>query len=172
MVRKKRKGGMANMNIGDVLGTVLSAGTGGVFGLLGSVVGAWAKYKQEKQRQAWEVKKWEHETRLLELQMQAKAQETEQELAIVSQAGSWEGLSRSIESETAIIFAPTSYKNRAATDPAFPNPWIAHFTPLGDILRCFKVSNKTNDAPRPVAILRPKEPPIFNGFPVTIPGTL
>ncbi len=81
--------------LGDLLGGVASVASGGIFGLLGSIVGVGAKWLQERQRQAWEEKKWGHETRMLELQMQARAAETEQELAIVSQQGAWDGLGAS-----------------------------------------------------------------------------
>lgn len=88
--------------LSNLLGIGASVASGGLFGLLGSVVGVAAKWFQEKQRQAWEAKKWEHEDKLLELQMKAKAQETEQELAIVSQTGAWEGLTTSIRADTAV----------------------------------------------------------------------
>lgn len=45
---------------------------------------------------------WDHETKLLKLQMKARAAETEQELAIVSQRGAWDGLGTSIEHDAAI----------------------------------------------------------------------
>ena len=88
--------------LGDLLGGVASVASGGLFGLLGSVVGVGAKWLQEKQRQAWGEKKWGQETRMLELQMQARAAETEQELAIVSQEGAWNGLAASQRADTAL----------------------------------------------------------------------
>ena len=60
------------------------------------------KYFQEKQRQNWVKEKWLHETKLLELQMQAKVVETEQELAIVSQEGAWVGLKESLRGDQSI----------------------------------------------------------------------
>jgi len=85
------------MDIGSIISGALTVGSGGIFGLFGSAIGVVAKYFQEKQRQNWEVQKWGHETKMLELNMKAKAQETEQELAIVAQEGSWKGLEASIE---------------------------------------------------------------------------
>ena len=85
--------------LGSLLGNVAS---GGLFGLLGSVIGVVAKYIQEKQRQAWEREKWQHELRLLELQMKAKSAETEQELSVVSSAGAWDGLRASYEAPIAV----------------------------------------------------------------------
>lgn len=81
--------------LSDLLSTGASVASGGIFGLLGSAVGAWTKAKMEDKRQAWEQKKWAYEADMLKLQMQARTEETEHELAIVSQAGSWKGLEAS-----------------------------------------------------------------------------
>ena len=84
--------------LGELIGTGASvASGGGLFGLLGSVVGAFAKYKQEQQRQAWEEKQQQYELQLLDMQMKQRAQETEHELAIVAQEGSWAGMKSSQE---------------------------------------------------------------------------
>ena len=71
--------------LGELIGTGASVASGGLFGLLGSVVGVFAKYKQEQQRQAWEEKQQKYELELLNMQMKQRAQETEHELAIVAQ---------------------------------------------------------------------------------------
>lgn len=84
------------------LGSALSVASGGIFGVLGSIVGAFAKYYQTKQEREWQKEKWKHEKDLLELQMRAKAAETEHELAIVSQTGSWAGLAESHRSDQAV----------------------------------------------------------------------
>jgi len=81
--------------LGELLGTGASVASGGLFGLLGSVVSVFAKYKQEKQRQEWELKQQAYELELLNMQMKQRAQETEHELAIVAQEGSWQGMSSS-----------------------------------------------------------------------------
>tara|TARA_R110000850_G_scaffold93465_7_gene197723 strand:- start:5004 stop:5522 length:519 start_codon:yes stop_codon:yes gene_type:complete len=83
--------------LGDLLGTGASVASGGLFGLLGSVVGVFAKTYQEKQRQEWETKQQAYELQLLDMQMKQRAQETEHELAIVAQEGSWQGMSSSQE---------------------------------------------------------------------------
>jgi hypothetical protein len=88
--------------LNELLGVGVSAASGGVFGLLASVVGVFAKSKQEKQRQSWEEKKWEYEVKLLEMQAKAANEETERELAVSSQEGSYNGLQMSINSDTAI----------------------------------------------------------------------
>ncbi|MFI2810155.1 hypothetical protein [Microbulbifer sp. JSM ZJ756] len=81
--------------LSGVIGVGASAASGGLFGFLGSVVGQVSKHWQEKQRQQWEMKKWAHEEELLRLNMEAKSQETEAELAITAQEGSWSGLNAS-----------------------------------------------------------------------------
>ena len=71
--------------IGDLLGTLGNAASGGLFGLVGSLIGVGAKFVQERQRQSWEMQKWAHEESLLRLEMERGAQETEQELLITSE---------------------------------------------------------------------------------------
>lgn len=87
--------------LGDILGAGANIASGGLLGLIGSVIGVGAKWLQEKQRQAW--KKTEHQMEMdtLRLQMEMRAAETEQELAIVSQQGAWDGLGRSLHAEAA-----------------------------------------------------------------------
>lgn len=84
------------------IGAAFSVASGGIFGVLGSLVGAVSKYYQTKQEREWQKEKWKHEKDLLALQMQAKSAETEQELAIVAQTGSWTGLSESHKSDQSI----------------------------------------------------------------------
>lgn len=78
----------------DLLGVGASAGAGagGLFGFFGALAGQVSKYLQEKQRQEWERAKWDREERMLHLQMQARAAETEQEILIANSEGSWRGL--------------------------------------------------------------------------------
>lgn len=104
--------------LGDLLGGAASIASGGLFGLLGSLVGVGAKWLQERQRQAWERQrqawerqKWDHETRMLELQMQARAAETEQELAIVSQQGAWDGLGASQRADAGLTGSVHTWVN-------------------------------------------------------------
>ena len=108
------------MEWADLIAGAVSVGSGGLFGLLGSAVGVVAKYFQEKQRQTWEREKWSHETELLRLNMEARAQETEQELAIVSQEGSWGGLSESIRAEKSVKNVHTWVNDITGTVPAVP----------------------------------------------------
>lgn len=86
----------------DLIQNGLAVAGGGLTGILGAVLGVGTKWLQERQRQKWEKEKWTHEERLLEMQMQAGAAETEQELAIATANGSWAGLEASVNADAAI----------------------------------------------------------------------
>lgn len=83
--------------ISTVLGTGAAAASGGVFGLFGSIIGAWTKMKKAKQEHEFQRDKWAYETDLLKLQMQAKQEENEQAIALASSKGSWASLEASVE---------------------------------------------------------------------------
>lgn len=78
------------------------AATGGLFGIVGTALGRFASYFERKQAFLQEQRRWAHEYKLHELNMQARAQETEMELALAAQAGSWAGLEASIQADAAI----------------------------------------------------------------------
>ncbi len=78
------------------------AAAGGLFGIAGTALGRVAAYFERKQTFKQEQHRWVHEYKLHELNMQAKAQETEMELALAAQAGSWAGLEASIQADAAI----------------------------------------------------------------------
>ena len=80
----------------------LDAAAGGVFGLIGTALGRVAGFFERRQQFAQEQARWSHELSLHELNMRARAQETEQELALAAQAGSWAGLEASILAEASI----------------------------------------------------------------------
>jgi hypothetical protein len=85
------------------LGSLVDSGlTGGLFGLLGNVAGKVIGIFESKQQFAQKKEEWGHEERLLDMQMKAKAAETEQELAVTAASGSWGGLAESLKAETAI----------------------------------------------------------------------
>ncbi len=79
-----------------------SALGGGLFGLLGNVAAKVIGLFESRQTFAQKKEEWSHEERLLDLQMKARAAETEQELAVTAASGSWSGLAESLKSETAI----------------------------------------------------------------------
>ena len=80
----------------------LDAAAGGLFGLVGTALGRVAGFFERKQSFNQEQARWSHELKLHELTMQSNAQETEAELALVAQAGSWKGLEASILADSAI----------------------------------------------------------------------
>ncbi len=85
------------------IGSVFDAGlTGGLFGLLGNVASKVLGLFEAKQVFAQKKEEWSHEERLLDMQMKAKAAETEQELAVTAASGSWSGLGESLKAETSI----------------------------------------------------------------------
>jgi len=79
----------------DLIGLGANVASGGIFGLLGSLIGVGAKWLQAKQAAKAKASEWQHEIKLLELQMEAGDRETENELAISRSEGSWKGLSDS-----------------------------------------------------------------------------
>lgn len=93
---------MAEIMAADVLSLGLDAAAGGVFGLVGTIFGRVAGYFERKLAFTRETARWSHELELHKLQMQARVQEAEIELAIAAQHGSWQGLQASIEAEAKI----------------------------------------------------------------------
>lgn len=69
----------------NLLGFGASVGSGGLFGLLGSIVGVAAKYLQKRQELKEHNLDRQHELELIRLQMKSRNQETENELEIVKQ---------------------------------------------------------------------------------------
>jgi hypothetical protein len=86
----------------DIASLFDSGLTGGLFGLLGNVAGKVIGIFESKQQFAQKKEEWGHEERLLDMQMKAKAAETEQELAVTAASGSWTGLTESLKAETTI----------------------------------------------------------------------
>ena len=85
----------------ELLGAGASVASGGIFGLIGSGIGVWAKMKQAKADRSWKEKEWAYEERLLDKQIQIGDAETENEIAIASAKGSWSGLNASIQADAA-----------------------------------------------------------------------
>jgi len=86
----------------DALTLGLDAAAGGLFGILGTAFGRVAGYFERNQIHKQEQARWGHEYKLHELNMQARHQETELEIALAAQQGSWKGLEASIRAEAAI----------------------------------------------------------------------
>ncbi|MEE9347788.1 MAG: hypothetical protein V3U82_06305 [Robiginitomaculum sp.] len=86
----------------QLLGLGLDAAAGGVFGIIGTAMGRFAGYFERRQSFEQEQKRWLHERALHALNMQARAQESEIELAITAQQGSWAGLEASLKADAAL----------------------------------------------------------------------
>jgi uncharacterized membrane protein YraQ (UPF0718 family) len=85
--------------LSTIIGTGAAAAGGGIFGLVGSLAGAWTKMRQAKQEHEFIKDKWAYETELQKLNMQAKAEENEQAIALSSSQGSWASLQASVATE-------------------------------------------------------------------------
>ncbi len=92
-------------NMAGILSFGVDAAAGGLFGIFGTALGRVAGYFERKQTFHQEEKRWGHELKLHELQMKAKKQETELELAIEAQKGSWKGLEASLAADANIGIA-------------------------------------------------------------------
>jgi len=86
----------------SIFGLGLDAAAGGVFGIVGTALGRVAGFFERKQTFKHERERWQHEYKLHELQMMADVQETEMEIALTAQRGSWQGLEASIKADAAI----------------------------------------------------------------------
>ena len=86
----------------DLLNFGLDAAAGGVFGLIGTALGRVAGFFERRDENSQERARWVHEYRLHELNMKARAQESEIEIELAAQAGSWGGLNASINAEAKI----------------------------------------------------------------------
>ncbi|PHR93194.1 MAG: hypothetical protein COA69_04385 [Robiginitomaculum sp.] len=89
----------------NILSFGADAVAGGIFGVFGTALGRVASYFERQQTFVQEEKRWGHELKLHELQMKAKKQETELELAIEAQKGSWRGLEASLQADANIGIA-------------------------------------------------------------------
>jgi len=86
----------------SIFGLGLDAAAGGVFGIVGTALGRVAGFFERKQTFKHERERWQYEYKLHELQMMADVQETEMEIALTAQRGSWQGLEASIKADAAI----------------------------------------------------------------------
>ena len=94
----------------DIIGTVgttavsafASAGTGGLLGLLGSVVGGFFRVKQAAADRELRRLEFAQELEMQKLQIEVGKAETEQELMIAQQSGSWNNLETSMRAEMSL----------------------------------------------------------------------
>lgn len=86
----------------DIIGLAASAAGGGIFGLIGTVIGRVAGLVERRQDNQQERARWAHEKDIAELQMRARAEALAAEAQLVDTAGSWAGLTASMQAEAAI----------------------------------------------------------------------
>jgi hypothetical protein len=82
----------------DSIGGLLTgAASGGIFGFLGAAVGGVTKYFATKAEREFEQLKWAHEDKLHAQNLEKLKLEHDNEVQIVAQQGSWDGLEKSLE---------------------------------------------------------------------------
>lgn len=86
----------------DMIGLAASAAGGGVFGLVGTVIGRVAGLVERRQDNSQERARWAHEAAMLEVRMRETAAATEGQTRLADAAGAWRGLAASMEAEAAI----------------------------------------------------------------------
>ena len=86
----------------ELIGLAASAAGGGVFGLLGTVIGRAAGYFEQRQSQAHERARWQHEAHLAGLELQARREEGEAAERLAETSGRWQGLAASMQAEASI----------------------------------------------------------------------
>ncbi len=86
----------------DIIGLAASAAGGGVFGLIGTVIGRIAGVVERRQENAQEQARWKHEAALMELQMKQRASELAGQESLAQTAGAWQGFAASMAAEAAI----------------------------------------------------------------------
>lgn len=86
----------------DVLSVGASIAGGGLFGLIGSGISSIFKIFQRKQEFEEEKQRREWDREDFKLQMQFNQQETENEIAVTSSQGAWQGLNASINAASNI----------------------------------------------------------------------
>lgn len=86
----------------DIIGLAASAAGGGVFGLIGTVIGRAAGIVERRQDNAQERARWAHEAVMREAKLREMAAATEAQIKLADVAGAWRGLAASMEAEAAI----------------------------------------------------------------------
>lgn len=83
----------------DIIGLAASAAGGGVFGLVGTVIGRVAGLIERRQDNTQERARWAHDAAMQQARMHEIAVATEAQIKL---AGAWRGLAASMEAEAAI----------------------------------------------------------------------
>ncbi len=83
------------MDWSTIIGTAVTAGSGGIFGVLGSVTGGVFKFMNRKQDMKEAQAERQHELNLYEKQKEQTQMENEFEIDQINEQGSWDGLAAS-----------------------------------------------------------------------------
>ncbi|OZB12443.1 MAG: hypothetical protein B7X55_14480 [Rhodobacterales bacterium 34-62-10] len=86
----------------DIIGLAASAAGGGVFGLIGTVIGRVAGLIERRQDNTQERARWVHDAAMQEARMREMAAATEAQIKLADAAGAWRGLAASMEAEASI----------------------------------------------------------------------
>lgn len=86
----------------DIIGLAASAAGGGVFGLIGTVIGRAAGIVERRQDNTQERARWAHEAVMQEAKLREMTAATEAQIKLADVAGAWRGLAASMEAEAAI----------------------------------------------------------------------
>ena len=86
----------------DIIGLAASAAGGGVFGLIGTVIGRVAGLIERRQDNTQERARWAHDAAMQEARMREMAAATEAQIKLADAAGAWRGLATSMEAEASI----------------------------------------------------------------------
>ncbi|MAK62638.1 MAG: hypothetical protein CMK09_16840 [Ponticaulis sp.] len=104
---------------GDWFGMAASAAGGGVFGVVGTVLGRVAGYFEAQQQHVFDKSRWQHETEMVRLNLEVGQAKSEAEQELASLQGSWAGLRSSLEAEVSLTSSyPLVNAIRALTRPA------------------------------------------------------
>lgn len=94
-------------------GVGASVASGGLFGLIGSLFGAGFKVFERREARREKQSERAHELALHRLNMEAAAQETESEIKLAQTAGSYAGLTASIDADAALTGNVSRWVNDA-----------------------------------------------------------
>ena len=101
----------------DIAGLAASAAGGGLFGLVGTVIGRIAGVVEARQLQAHERARWTHESTMQKLRIEADAAGRAADLREAETSGAWAGLSGS---RTGLGTPPTRARQE-------PRGWVVSF---------------------------------------------
>lgn len=73
----------------DIIGLAASAAGGGVFGLVGTVIGRVAGLIEQRQDNTQERARWAHDAAMQEARMREMAAATEAQIKLADSAGAW-----------------------------------------------------------------------------------